>query len=62
MLSVVDNKFASSYQRVYTNLQSRTQCLGFFTQTSLHNTDGPFLFARSQEDQHRILFQKVCLR
>ena len=45
MSSIVGNRLAS----FYTNLQNKTQLVGFFAQTykAKQNTDGLFLFARS---------------
>ena len=48
---------------LYTNLQKKLQCIGFFTRTykTKHNTDGPFFLRDRKKVSISILFQNVCL-
>ena len=52
-----------SSRLLYTNLQSKTQCAGFFNRTykTKPTTDGSFLLGDCKKVSTRILFQKVCL-
>ena len=45
---------------LYTNLQNKTQCVGFFTQTykTKHNADEAIPFARSPKSQHEHIVSK----
>ena len=48
---------------LYTNLQSKTQCTGFFTRTykAKPTTDGLLVLEDRKKFSTSILFQKVCL-
>ena len=48
---------------LYTNLQSKTQCTGFFTRTykTKPTTDGLLVLEDRKKFSTSILFQKVCL-
>ena len=48
---------------LYTNLQSKTQCVAFFTRTykTKFNTDESFLLQDRKKVSISTLFQKVCL-
>ena len=49
---------------LYTNLQNKTQCVGFFAQTykTKHTKEGSLLFQDRNKVNIGILFQKVCRR
>ena len=58
MRSIIGNKLASLY-----NLQSKTQCVGFFTRTykTKYTKDWSLLFGDRKKVSVSILYQKVCL-